>query len=102
MLYRKFKVNIIIKEENLRQREDNMVIKEHDLFTKEIGIGRPSLAQDLLKGRKIEVDYLNGYVSQKGLELGIQTPVNDDIRELAHRVARKEIEPSVENLELIN
>ena len=24
---------------------------------KEIGIGRPSLAQDLLKGRKIEVDY---------------------------------------------
>ena len=68
---------------------------------KEIGIGRPSLAQDLLKGRKIEVDYLNGYVSKKGSELGIPTPVNDAIRQLAHRVARKEIEPSVENLQLI-
>ena len=68
---------------------------------KEIGIGRPSLAQDLLKGRKIEVDYLNGYVSKKGSELGIPTPVNDAIRQLAHRVGRKEIEPSVENLQLI-
>lgn len=38
-----------------------------------------STLQDVLKGRKTEVDYLNGYVSARGREAGIPTPVNDAI-----------------------
>jgi 2-dehydropantoate 2-reductase len=38
-----------------------------------------STLQDVIKGRKTEVDYLNGYVSQRGREVGIATPVNDAI-----------------------
>ncbi len=68
---------------------------------REVGGGRPSLAQDLMKGRRIEVDYLNGYISNKGAEVGIATPVNDAIRVLANQVASGALAPSVDNLKQI-
>ncbi len=67
----------------------------------DVGVGRPSLAQDLMKGRRIEVDSLNGYVSAKGIEVGIPTPANDAIRSIANRVAAGELAPSVDNLKLM-
>ena len=39
----------------------------------------PSTLQDVRKGRKTEIDGLNGYVSRRGREVGIPTPVNDAI-----------------------
>jgi 2-dehydropantoate 2-reductase len=39
----------------------------------------PSTLQDVRKGRKTEIDGLNGYVSRRGREVGIATPVNDAI-----------------------
>jgi hypothetical protein len=38
-----------------------------------------STAQDIAKGRRTEIDYLNGYVSARGREVGVPTPVNDAI-----------------------
>lgn len=35
-----------------------------------------STAQDLARGKKTEIDYLNGYVVRKGEELSIATPAN--------------------------
>jgi 2-dehydropantoate 2-reductase len=35
-----------------------------------------STAQDILKGRRTEIDHLNGYVAQEGQALGMPTPVN--------------------------
>lgn len=35
-----------------------------------------STAQDLARGKKTEIDYLNGYVVRKGEELSIPTPAN--------------------------
>ncbi len=40
---------------------------------------RSSLQQDLVKGRPLELDALNGYASKLGDELGVDTPVNDFI-----------------------
>ena len=65
---------------------------------KTIGTGRPSLAQDMIKGRKTEVDFLNGYVLAKGRELGIPTPVNEAVVEVTKRLEGGELEPSVSNL----
>lgn len=35
-----------------------------------------SMAQDLARGRRTEIDALNGYVQRRGAELGVPTPAN--------------------------
>ena len=46
--------------------------------------GVPSFGQDVRKGRRTEIDYLNGYVSEKGRAVGVPTPFNDKIVEIVH------------------
>lgn len=66
-----------------------------------IGTGRPSLAQDLMKSRRTEIDHLNGYVSQKGKELGVPTPINDEIVKIAKLVETKQITSKLSNINKI-
>ncbi len=40
---------------------------------------KSSSLQSLERGRPTEIDYLNGYICEKGRECGIPTPVNDTI-----------------------
>jgi len=45
-----------------------------------IAIGMPeqlsSTAQDIARGKPTEIDHLNGFIAQRGAELGVATPVN--------------------------
>ncbi len=41
-----------------------------------------STAQDLARGKRTEIDALNGYVARRGAELGIATPVNRTLHAL--------------------
>ncbi len=41
-----------------------------------------STAQDLLSGRRTEIDDLNGFVVRRGQALGVPTPVNETLRAL--------------------
>jgi 2-dehydropantoate 2-reductase len=43
------------------------------------GGGEPSLLQDVRKGRRTEIDYLNGYVCDQGKRTGVKTPYNDAV-----------------------
>ena len=43
------------------------------------GSVRPSTLQSLEKGKPTEVDIMNGYISAKGRELSVPTPVNDSL-----------------------
>jgi 2-dehydropantoate 2-reductase len=43
--------------------------------------GRPSMLQDVMKKRRTEVEYLNGYVVDQGQRVGITTPFNAAIVE---------------------
>ena len=43
---------------------------------------RSSTWEDLTRGRKTEIDDLNGEVSRLGRKLGVPTPVNDRLVEL--------------------
>jgi 2-dehydropantoate 2-reductase len=54
---------------------------------------RPSMAQDLLKQRRTEIDLLNGLVVAKGKEVGIETPVNQKIIEMIRRIERGHAQP---------
>lgn len=57
---------------------------------------RPSMGQDILKGRRTEIDYINGLVVEKAEELGIATPANRGIIEAVKKVERGAAKPSPE------
>jgi 2-dehydropantoate 2-reductase len=48
-----------------------------------------STAQDLLRGRRTEIDHLNGYVVRQGDALGIATPVNRTLNALVKLADQK-------------
>ena len=66
--------------------------------------GVPSFGQDVRKGRRNEIDYLNGYVSDMGKKLGVPTPFNDKIVDIVHDLgidfkgAPQHIQPLVDML----
>jgi 2-dehydropantoate 2-reductase len=41
-----------------------------------------STAQDIARGKRTEIDALNGYVARRGAELGVSTPVNQTLHAL--------------------
>jgi 2-dehydropantoate 2-reductase len=55
--------------------------------------GRPSTGQDIVKGRRTEIDFINGLVADKGDEAGIPTPTHRALVEVVKQVERKEVEP---------
>src|SRR5919199_973941 len=57
--------------------------------------GRPSLLQDVLRGRRTEIDELNGYVVGAGRRFGGPPPVNEAVVREVHRhgVARLKADP---------
>jgi len=48
-----------------------------------------STRQDIERGRPTEIDALNGYVSRRGRELGVPTPVNDALHALVRLRERR-------------
>jgi 2-dehydropantoate 2-reductase len=61
-------------------------------------IQRPSMAQDILKGRRTEIDAMNGFIARKGAAAGIAAPANAKIAEIVTRIERGEIKPSPSHL----
>jgi len=62
---------------------------------------RPSMAQDVLKGRRTEIDDMNGVVVARGKEIGIPTPANANIQVLVHQVMRGDIAPGMDALRAV-
>jgi 2-dehydropantoate 2-reductase len=61
----------------------------------------PSTLQDVRKGRKTEIDGLNGYVSRRGREVGVPTPVNDAIVATLKEVESGARAPSPANVDQV-
>lgn len=59
----------------------------------------PSMGQDIKKGRRTEIDYLNGLVVEKGKELGIPTPANAGIWDAVRRVESGSLKQDPKNIE---
>jgi 2-dehydropantoate 2-reductase len=55
--------------------------------------GRPSTGQDILKGRRTEIEFINGLVAEKGDEAGIPSPTHKALVEVVKEVERKEVRP---------
>ena len=52
------------------------------------------MGQDMVKGRRTEIEYLNGFVVARGAEIGIAAPANAALTEIVKRVERGEAAPS--------
>jgi 2-dehydropantoate 2-reductase len=62
------------------------------------GIQRPSMAQDILKGRRTEIDAMNGFIAAQGAAAGVPAPSHARLTEIVTRVERGELQPSPSNL----
>ena len=57
---------------------------------------RPSMAQDMAKGRRTETDFINGYVAERGAFIGVPAPTHAKMNEVVKRVERGELPASIE------
>jgi 2-dehydropantoate 2-reductase len=56
--------------------------------------GRPSTGQDIVKGRRTEIDFLNGLVAQKGEEAGVPAPTHAAVVQVVKKVERGQVAPA--------
>ena len=59
---------------------------------------KPSMWQDIEKGRKTEVDFVNGYVVRKGRDVGIKTPANEMVTSIIKEIEEGKRKPDPANL----
>ena len=52
---------------------------------------RPSMGQDMAKGRRTEIEYLNGFVVREGEQVGIQARANERLVDIVKKVERGEL-----------
>jgi 2-dehydropantoate 2-reductase len=57
------------------------------------GEQRPSMGQDMVKGRRTEIEFLNGLVVREGEKLGLACRVNAALTDIVKRVERGELRP---------
>lgn len=55
---------------------------------------RPSMGQDIRKGRRTETDFINGLVADRGVEVGVDATLHARLNELVKRVERGQAKPS--------
>ena len=58
----------------------------------------PRPGQDMVKGRRTEIPFLNGFVARKGEEIGIPTPTNAILTDVVLRVEKGELKPDPKNI----
>ena len=62
---------------------------------------RPSMAQDMAKGRRTEIEFMNGFIAEKGAEVGVPAPTHAMLTEVVTRVERGQIAADPANV-LVN
>jgi 2-dehydropantoate 2-reductase len=60
---------------------------------------RASMAQDVIKGRRTEIDYMNGLVVDKGSETGVPTPVSAAVVAIVRELDAGSRKPSPDHIE---
>jgi 2-dehydropantoate 2-reductase len=95
-------INGVPAEMYVQAAEDAQVLEELKSrlaeTAKELGAGRPSMLQDVMKERRTEIEFLDGYVSRRGAEVGVPTPACDAITRLIKQVERGELESEASNI----
>ncbi|MGO9566816.1 MAG: ketopantoate reductase family protein, partial [Desulfomonilaceae bacterium] len=59
---------------------------------------RSSSLQSLERGRRTEIDFLNGYICDRGSDHGVPTPVNDSVVSMIRQIEAGSRKISLDNL----
>jgi 2-dehydropantoate 2-reductase len=59
---------------------------------------RPSMAQDIAKKRRTEIEYMNGYIAEKGAGVGTAAPTHAALTRIVQQVERGQLAAKPENL----
>jgi 2-dehydropantoate 2-reductase len=60
---------------------------------------RPSMGQDMVKGRRTEIEFMNGFVVREGEKLGLACRANAHLTDIVLRVERGELQPDPAHIE---
>lgn len=66
------------------------------------GKGRSHALQDILRGRRTELEYLNGFVAKKGRDANVPTPLNEAVTSLVKQIEQGKLAPNLSNLKILN
>ena len=78
-------MRIVVEEAEAVARAEGVALPKEDFIqaawklADSMSAARSSTAQDIGRGKKTEIDSLNGYVARRGAALGIATPVNQTL-----------------------
>jgi 2-dehydropantoate 2-reductase len=81
-------LRLAVEETVAVARASGVQLTEADLVDAAFRLGEAmseatsSTAQDLARGKRTEIDSLNGYVARRGADLGVPTPVNQTLHAL--------------------
>ncbi|MDO9436903.1 ketopantoate reductase family protein [Hydrogenophaga sp.] len=84
--------------------EASALAKANEILVGESGDGgrgalqRPSMGQDMVKGRRTEIEEINGFIVRKGEAVGMAAPNNARLVDLVLRVERGELKPDPANI----
>ncbi len=59
---------------------------------------RPSMAQDIMKGRRTEIDFINGLIARRAREAGLAAPTHERLIAVVRRIERGELDARPENV----
>jgi 2-dehydropantoate 2-reductase len=59
---------------------------------------RPSMGQDMVKGRRTEIEFLNGLVVREGEKVGLPCRANAVLTDLVKRVEKGELKPDPKHI----
>jgi 2-dehydropantoate 2-reductase len=59
---------------------------------------KPSMLQDFERGRKTEIDFINGYVVTLGRVTGVPVHMNATITRLVHQIERGDLQPTPDRI----
>jgi len=79
----------------LSQMKRNLLIRAIGFKYRRI---KSSSLQSLERGRKTEIDYLNGYICARGRKHGVPTPINDAVVKMVKEIEGGQRKMTPENL----
>lgn len=78
--------DVVAREELSRRMVETMAVRSDSQ--------RPSMGQDILKGRRTETDFINGLVARRGLEVGVDASLHAKLNDIVRQVERGEVKAS--------